>query len=56
MHYGIFVSDIAELNAVAAGNYALLELIGSRKIAKIATFCPLSSAPFIETSPNFLGC
>jgi len=36
------VQDIVDLGAVAAGNDELFKLLGSRKIAKIATFCPLS--------------
>ena len=51
---GIFVQDIIDLGTVAASNNALLQLFGSRKIAKIATFWPLSPAPFIGTSPNFM--
>jgi len=41
------VQDIVDLGAVAAGNDALLQLLGSGKIAKIATFCELSPAPFV---------
>jgi len=33
IHYGMFVHDIVDLGAVAAGNDALLQLLGSRKIA-----------------------
>ena len=49
---------LVDLGAAAAGNDALLQLLGSRKIAKIATFCPigLSPAPFNGTSPNLRGC
>jgi len=35
---------------MAAGNYALLQLLGNRKIANMATFCHLSPAPVIGTS------
>jgi len=38
----IFVQDIMDIGAVAAGNDELLQLLGSRKIAKIAIFCPIS--------------
>jgi len=56
IHYGIFMQDIVDLGTVAAGNDALLQFLGSRKIAEIATFCPLSRAPFIGTAPNFHRC
>ena len=58
VHHGIFVQDIGLLDpgAVAAGNDALLQLLGSRKIAKIAELCLLFPASFIGTSPNFHGC
>ena len=50
------MQDIVDLGTVAAGNDALLQFLGSRKIAEIATFCPLSRAPFIGTAPNFHRC
>jgi len=37
----IFVQDIVDIGAVAAANDELLQLLGSRKIAIIATFCPI---------------
>jgi len=46
------VQDIADLGVVAAGNDALLKL-GSRKITKTATFCPLSPAPSSELHQIF---
>ena len=42
------MQDIVDLGAAAAGNYALLQLIASRKIAKMATFCSLSQAHWSE--------
>jgi len=47
----IFVQDIVNFSAVAAGNDALLELLGSRN--KSATFCLLFPVPFIQNFTKF---
>jgi len=51
-----FMQDIVNVGAVATENDALSLLLGSRKISKITTFCPLSPAPFIGILPNIQRC
>ena len=54
--YGILVQDIVDLGAVAAGNDALLQLLGSRKIAKIAHFAQAIFGPLHRSFATATSC